>query len=140
MQNHTTRSREIDRGDARAAAMMHGYRDAKRGAPYNYRWDDLGLAPGAAYQNGRMLATELQRAGYSLPGWPTPQVFPTSLKKMRSMFAATDCERDIAPAFMFAGDVGKRIRPRHLIDADLRNSLIAAGLDALAPEATIEFY
>lgn len=134
MANHTNHKARIGHGDARLVAMHAGYHDVAAGRPYAYRWDDMSMAMGAAYQNGRTLALELLARGQRrLPGWNSVSVMPPLLRETRKALVHAALCADIAPAFMLSGALSAH-RPAHLVAADLAASLHDAGLSSLAPD------
>jgi hypothetical protein len=136
----TSFGRHAKRGDPRVIASFEGWHHALWGAPPALFWvDHPNRILAAAYHNGRLLALEAKTLGIQVPGWNSPNEIPPRIKALRTALAIRAVEEDKPTATMLSGFMTER-RPAHLIEADLRNDLIAKGLGALAQEPKHEVY
>lgn len=134
------RPRRLKKGDPRLHAAFAGWHDGLAGRPFDYRWaDSASRTDGIAYECWRMTAIEARRLGATIPGWNSWRVLPPRVDALRRRLAVIEAaRRDEPSAALWAQP--HRHRPEHLVVADLRNSLIAAGLTTLAPGALVEVY
>lgn len=140
MQNFATKHRDIKRDDKRVLAAFTGWHDARLGLPMRPEYvdhKDRGIA--AAYHNYRLLLIEARRLGIKLPGWNSARQMPKAIKDLKVFLADLSVADDRSTATILSGFNTTR-RPEHLVKADLRNDMIAKGLESLTPQDVVTFY
>jgi len=137
MTNLSKRFGKIKRGDVRAQAAFVGWHDARLGLPPRPEYvdhHDKGVL--AAYHNYRLLVLEARTMGRKLPGWNSATQIPPAVTALKIEMAETAQAQDKTGAMLLSGSMTTR-RPAHLVEADLRNSLLAANLGALAADIPV---
>lgn len=136
--NNTAESTSVVSGrgsDLTIIATRAGWQDVRRGRAPDPKWYDhenMGVA--SSYEFGRHCAIEWKRCvRETFPAWPARQPMPHAIHEKLRDIALAERDQDIAPAYAFPG-ARTILRPKHLVNADLRNELIAKGLASLAPE------
>ena len=121
-------------------ATRAGYLDVKYGRGWSSNWVDHPLpAVAANYEFGRHIALDLRVHLKRLPAWPAGKPMPAALHDAAKEWALADKEANLPPTYVFP-EALTILRPRHLVEADLRNELIARNLSSLAPNSAHETY
>lgn len=136
--NNTATGTSVTSGvgsDLTLVATRAGWMDVKfRRAPDPKWLDHADMGVASSYEFGRHCAIEWKRCvRETFPAWPARKPMPLAIHERLRDIALAERDQDIAPSYAFPG-ARTILRPKHLVNADLRNELIAKRLAALAPE------
>lgn len=115
--------------DKLKASIWWGWYDAMTGFPPRRNMVDAEPATASNYEVARQWAVAYKRK-HGVRFWPIGEL-PSWLSDFIRTERQRDFAADLAPTACFVGH--ERFRPAHLVQADLANSLRAAGLESLQP-------